>query len=131
ARAGPDREPRIVEEKYRARLEGTDRLGTPAWKVNNPGPAARLLRLDPFNLAFREEPTFENRPAFAGDFDGRRPSVLVDEAGLRTISVDWSAHGEPNADGVSIDLNLPRATVGTLDLSLPPEFAVVPSADSY
>jgi hypothetical protein len=131
ATADLQKQPLVVEAKYRARLEGADLVGTAAWKVHNPGPATRLLRLDPFNLALQEPPTFENRPAHAGDFDGKKPALLLDEVGLRTISLDWSAHGEASADGVNFDLNLPPATVGTLDLSLPTDFAVVPSPDGY
>jgi len=71
-------EPRIVTAKYRARLEDTDLVGSLDWNVYNPGPAARLLRLDPFNLAIQKSPTFENRPAFAGDFDGKKPALLLD-----------------------------------------------------
>src|SRR5438552_4342108 len=49
-------EPRIVEAKYRARLEGGSLVGTAAWTIHNPGPAARLLRLDPFNIALERQP---------------------------------------------------------------------------
>jgi hypothetical protein len=124
-------EPRIIEARYRAGLENTDLVGSVAWKVHNPGPAARLLRLEPFNLALQKSPTFENRPAFAGDFDGRRPGLLLEEPGLRTVAADWSAHGETGPEGISFDLNLPAATVAVLDLYLPTDHAVVRSPDNY
>lgn len=124
-------EPRIVEAKYRARLEGSDLVGTAAWKVSNPGPAARMLRLDPFNVALQRPARFENRDAFAGDFDGKRPALLLDHPGLRSVSLEWSTHGAANPEGVSFDLNLPAATVATLDLYLPLDHAVVRSPDGY
>jgi hypothetical protein len=124
-------EPRIIEAKYRARLENTDLVGSVAWKVHNPGPAKRLLRLEPFNLALQKPPTFENRPAFAGDFEARKPGLLLEEPGLRTVALDWSAHGEPGPEGISFDLNLPPATIAVLDLYLPTDHAVIRSPDNY
>src|SRR5207245_10148266 len=102
-----------VEGKYRARLVGSDLVGTAEWKVSNPGPAGRLLRLDPFNLALQRPPRFEDRDAFAGDFDGKKPALLLDQPGLRSVSLEWSARGAPTSTGTSFDLNLPPATIST------------------
>src|SRR5439155_23045665 len=67
----------------------------------------------------------------AGNFGGKKPALLLDEAGLRAVSMDWSARGEISADGIRFDLNLPPATIATLDLYLPPDFIVVRSPDRY
>src|SRR5262249_48848391 len=82
-------EPRIVEARSRAQLEGSDLVGTAEWKVSNPGPAGRLLRLDPFNVALQRPPRFEIRDAFAGDFDGKKSSLQLDQPGLRSVSLEW------------------------------------------
>src|SRR5262249_48368023 len=108
---GLKKQPQLVEAKYRARLEDNDLVGTAEWKVHNPGPGTRLFTLDPFNLALQGLPHVENRDAFVADFDGKKPALLLDEAGLRAVALAWSARGEMSVDGLRFDLQLPAATL--------------------
>jgi hypothetical protein len=119
--------PQLLEARFRARLEENDLLGSAEWKVHNPGPAARVLPLEPFNLALRKQPRFESRDAFLGDFDGNRPGLLLDEPGMRSLVFDWSSRGEASPDGLRFDLQLPTCAMATLDLYLPTDRAVAAS----
>jgi hypothetical protein len=121
--------PQLLEARFRARLEDNDLVGSAEWKVHNPGPATRLLPLDPFNIALRKHPRFENRDAFVGEFDGTRPGLLLEEPGQRSVILDWSSRGEASPDGLRFDLQLPSCPVTTLDLYLPPDRAVAVSPE--
>jgi hypothetical protein len=131
ASAALRKNPRLVEAKYHAHLEGEDLIGWAEWKVHNPGPSSRLFSLDPFNLALRRMPRYENHEAFTADFDGRKPAVLLEQAGLQSVFLDWSVHGATGLDGLRFDLNLPPAALATLDLDLPPDQAVAHAPDHY
>ena len=37
---------------------------------------------------------FENGEAWLGDFDGRRPSLLLEKPGHQAVLFDWTARGE-------------------------------------
>lgn len=120
--------PQLLEARFRARLEENDLVGSAEWNVHNPGPAARLLPFEPFNLALRKQPRLENRDAFVGDFDGNKLGLLLDESGRRSLVFDWSSRGEASPDGLRFDLQLPSCAIATLDLYLPVDRAVAVSA---
>ena len=81
---------RLIEARYRATLIDTALVGTGQWTINNPGSGARILALDPLNLAPRQ-PRFENRDALLADFEGGKPGLLVDETGRHSLALDWTA----------------------------------------
>jgi hypothetical protein len=117
--------PVLAEARYRARLDDSALIGSGQWKVVHSGPAPALLPLEPFNLAVRQV-RFENRDAILGDFEGRTPALLIEEAGEHTANVEWSARGELRPDGIQFDLKFPPTPLAVLELDLPADRAVVP-----
>jgi hypothetical protein len=121
--------PRLVETRYRARLDDLAALsGTAEWKVMNPGAGPALLRLhsddQPFNLAVKQ-PRFENRDALLAEFpdpavpSGRSLALLVDQPGACTVLMEWSARAEHRPEGLQVDLRLPACPVSLLEVNLP------------
>lgn len=112
------RVPRLVEASYRAALVDTALVGSGQWKVQHPGEGAAVLPLQPLGLALRQ-PRVEDREALVADFDGRSPGLVVEGAGLRAVSFDWSARGDAGPDGLRFDLKVPECAVASLELDLP------------
>jgi hypothetical protein len=109
---------RLIEARYRATLIDTALVGTGQWTINNPGSGARILALDPLNLAPRQ-PRFENRDALLADFEGGKPGLLVDETGRHSLALDWTARGDPGPDGLRFDLKAPACAIASLEVNLP------------
>jgi hypothetical protein len=118
----PPAPPRLVEARYRAALTDSALVGSAQWKVLHHGPLPALLDLQaggrPFNLALKQ-PRWENRDALVAAFDGRGLSLLVDQAGEKTLAVEWSARGEGRPDGLHFDLRFPACPLVSLELDLP------------
>jgi hypothetical protein len=126
--------PRLVEARYRARLDDMAALGgTAEWKVLHPGTRPALLRLQsddqPFNLAVKQ-PRYENRDALLTEFpdpdaaSGRSLALLVDRPGQHTVLLEWSARAEHRPEGLQVDLRLPLCPVALLELNLPADRAL-------
>ncbi|HXG11796.1 MAG TPA: hypothetical protein VNK04_18720 [Gemmataceae bacterium] len=130
ARAGAaiKRPPRLLEARYRAVLKDNALHGIGQWKTSNPDAGPAILRLQPLNLALRRL-RFENRDALLADFDGRTPGLLLEEAGQHTVSVEWTARGDPSPEGLLFDLRLPACAVAALELDLPDGHTVSVSPD--
>jgi hypothetical protein len=110
--------PKLAEARYRARLADAALVGTGQWKVAYAGPGPGLLPLQPLNIALRQ-PRFENRDALIADFDGKVPSLLLQETGDHAVAIEWSARGEERPEGLHFDLKLPASPVAVLELDLP------------
>src|SRR5262249_50239646 len=63
-------QPRLLEARYQARLDGAALVGSGRWVVANPLPRPGVLPLPELNLALREC-TWDGRPALVADFDGK------------------------------------------------------------
>jgi hypothetical protein len=122
------RPPRLIEARYRARLEGTALVGAGQWKVIHPGASPAVLSLDPLNLAVRQ-PRFENGDALIGEFDGKSVGLLLDQSGPRSATLDWTARGDPGPDGLQFDLKIPSCAVAALELDLPADRRLTVSPD--
>jgi hypothetical protein len=120
--------PRLIEARYRATLVDSALVGTGQWTVHNPGPGARILTLDPLNLAPRQ-PRFENRDALLADFDGAKPGLLLDERGRHAVSLDWTARGDPGPDGLRFEIKSPACAIASLEVNLPKESILSVSPD--
>jgi hypothetical protein len=120
--------PRLIEARYRARLEGTALVGAGQWKLIHPGPAPAVLSLDPFNL-FLGQPRFENADALVGDFDGKGPGLLLQQSGARSVALDWTARGESGPEGMHFDLKTPSCPLASLELDLPADRRLTVSPD--
>jgi hypothetical protein len=120
--------PRLVEARYRAALADLALTGTAQWKVHHAGPVPALLDLQPGGQAFSlalKQPRWENREALLAEFDGRSLSLLVDQAGEHSVTVEWSARTEERPQGLHVDLRIPPAPVAVLELALPADRAIV------
>src|SRR5690606_3395640 len=60
--------PRLVEARYRARLEGDNLLGSAEWKLIHPGAGAGALDLEPLGLAVRQGRWEDGAPLLIGPF---------------------------------------------------------------
>jgi hypothetical protein len=118
AQATVKQPPRLIEARYRARLEGTALVGAGQWKMIHSGSSPAVLSLDPLNF-FLHQPRFENGDALVGDFDGKGPGLLVDQSGPRTVTLDWTARGDPGPEGLHFDLRTPSCALASLELDLP------------
>src|SRR5206468_1998050 len=93
------------------------------WVIDNPLSTPAVLPLADLNLALRGG-AWDDRPALAGDFDGKTPGLLVEEGGTRTASFAWSLRGEQEGHDLRFTLQTPACTVATLRLTLPADTAV-------
>lgn len=118
--------PALVEARYQASLIGDALVGTARWRILSAGPAPTLLAVEPINLAVRSARWADERDAVLGDLDPRkhaqRAELLVNRPGDQTLSLEWSARGVPEPDGVRFDWRVPPCAVSTLDLELPPGY---------
>src|SRR5262245_42237852 len=102
ARAPVPAPPRLVEARYRARLVDTPGddaarrglaepylTGSAEWKVYAPRGGPSLLPVEPLSVA-PQQVRFENGEAWLGDFDGRRPSLLLEKPGHQAVLFDWT-----------------------------------------
>ncbi|MGH7169307.1 MAG: hypothetical protein ACRELG_03405, partial [Gemmataceae bacterium] len=110
--------PRLVEARYHATLKEESLIGEAQWKLVHKEPQPGLLNLTPFNLALRQA-RFENGDALIADFDGKVPALLVETAGERTVSLDWSARAEAGREGLQFHLEIPTCPVALLELDVP------------
>jgi hypothetical protein len=110
--------PRLLEARYHAALKEEALYGEAQWKLVHKGPGPGLLKLEPFNLALRQA-RFENGDALIAAFDGKTPALLVETAGERTVSLDWSARAESGPDGLQFHLEVPSCPVAVLELDIP------------
>src|SRR5262249_55942343 len=84
----------------------------------NPVAAAGILPLQPFNLALRQV-RLNNADAVLGDLDGKSLGLLLEGSGTHTLSMSWSARGDPGPGGLRFELRLPSCVLTTFDLELP------------
>ncbi len=110
--------PLLLEAHYHAKLKDDALFGEGQWKLTHKGPGPGLLSLDPFNLAVRQA-RFENDDAILAAFDGKTPALLVETPGERTVSLDWSARGEPGPNGLQFHLEMPSSPVALMELDVP------------
>jgi hypothetical protein len=110
--------PRLLEARYHATLKEEGLIGEGQWKLVHKGPGPGLLNLEPFNLALRQA-RFENGDALIAAFDGKIPALLVETAGERTVSLDWSARAEAGREGLQFHLEIPPCPVALLELDVP------------
>jgi hypothetical protein len=115
--------PRLLEARYHGVLKEEALIGDGQWKVLHEGPTPGLLNLEPFNLALRQA-RFENENALIAAFDGKTPALLVETAGERTVSLDWSARAEAGPEGLQFRLEVPPCPVALLELDVPAGRAV-------
>ncbi|HEV3235741.1 MAG TPA: hypothetical protein VGZ25_02055, partial [Gemmataceae bacterium] len=120
---GRKNDPQLVEARYRARLEDSALTGTGQWKILYSGTRPAVLPLESLNLAIRQ-PRFENREALVGDFEGIGLGLLVEDAGARSVSLDWTARGEQGPAGLRFKLETPPSAVATLELDTPSDQVV-------
>jgi hypothetical protein len=120
--------PRLLEARYRATLKDDALIGEGQWKLIHKGPGPGLLKLEPFNLAVRQA-RFENGEASIAAFDGKSPALLVETAGERTVSLDWSARAESGPEGLQFHLETPSSPVALLELDVPAERGVTVLTD--
>ena len=92
--------------------------GSAEWKVFAPRGGPSLLPVEPLSVAPRQV-RFENGEAWLGNFDGRRPSLLLEKPGHQAVLFDWTARGETTPDGLHFDIRVPLAPVSVLELELP------------
>src|SRR5262249_33794012 len=109
--------PRLLEARYHGVLKEEALIGDGQWKVLHKGPTPGLLNLEPFNLALRQA-RFENGNALIAAFDGKTPALLVETAGERTVSLDWSARAEAGPEGLQFRLEVPPCTVSLLGFAV-------------
>lgn len=127
AQGAPVASAAIVERcEYQAKLEGDDLLvGTMRLHLNSSAIAAKMLILDPCNLALTK-PTWadqQGKPAVLGVGADRRVRVVV--AG-NEFHAAWSLRGQRTATGVfGFRLQLPRSPMNRLSLELPPGLELV------
>src|SRR5262245_25918270 len=118
--------PALVEARYQASLNGDALVGTARWRILAAGPAPTLLAVEPMNLALRSARWADEQDAVLGDLDPRKHAqgaeLLVNRPGDQTLSLEWSARGVPEPDGVRFDWRVPPCAVSTLDLELPPGY---------
>ncbi len=62
---------------------------------------------------------FENGDALIAAFDGKIPALLVETAGERTVSLEWSARAESGPEGLQFHLEVPPCPVALLELDVP------------
>jgi hypothetical protein len=117
--------PRLVSAHYRATLAGNALAGSAQWTVRNPSSAGGVLPLQPLNLALRRI-VIDDAEAVVGDLDGKMPGLLVDQPGLHSVVLDWSARGDPSPEGLHFELKLPSCALTMLELDLPAAYRVVP-----
>src|SRR2546429_3582555 len=110
--------PRLIEARYRASLVDTALVGTAQWTVVNPAAVPGILPLQPFNFALQQVQV-DNRDAVLGDLEGKSLALLVEGPGRHTVSVSWSARGDPGPGGLRFELKVPSCVLTTLDLELP------------
>lgn len=115
--------PRLVEARYRARLLDAGLVGTGQWTVINPNGVPGILPLQPFNLALRKVQA-NNRDAILGELDGRSLGLLVEGVGTHSVSVAWSARGEPGPGSLRFELKVPSCVLTSFDLELPADRTV-------
>lgn len=122
----PVRGPQLVEAQYAARLEtdSNSLVGTARWTVQQPSNRSALLRVQPWNLAWRERPRWEDKPAVCGEGSGESPVLVVGEPGKKTLEFAWSARADVRPDGLWFFLQLPPAPVAVLDLEVPADRVV-------
>ncbi len=119
ARAGARKvPPRLLEARYHATLKEDALIGEGQWKLVHKGAGPGLLNLEPFNLALRQA-RFENGDALIAAFDGKVPALLVETAGERTVSLEWSARAESGPEGLQFHLEVPPCPVALLELDIP------------
>ncbi len=119
----PAERPRLVETRYRARLDDESLMGSAAWTVRQASGNSALLSIDPLQVALRRVTWDGGRPAVFGNLDTRPQSagleLLVDRSGEQVLALDWSARGVPEPTGLRFDLRLPACAVAVLELELP------------
>lgn len=110
---------RLIETHYRASLLDNALIGTGEWKIVNPMTNANLLPLPSMNLALRQVRWSDNNNVIIGDLDGKGLSLLMEQPGDRSISLEWSARGTTSPGGIHFDLRVPVCGVASLELDLP------------
>jgi len=130
--------PRLVEARYRARLEGENLTGSAEWKIIHSAKLPGLMSLetprDPFSLVLREARWPDNQPAYLdrlpppGSPVGTPPSLhlLVEAPGERSLMLEWSARGLVEPGELRFEIALPSSPVAVLELDLPQD--VIPTA---
>jgi hypothetical protein len=120
--------PRLLEARYRASFTEAGLTGTGQWTVLNPTALPGILPVQPLNLALRQVRR-DNADAILADLDGRGPGLLIEAAGCQTVTLDWTARGEPGPAGVHFDLRVPACALTSLEIDLPADRTPVVSRD--
>ena len=128
AEARASNPPRLLETAYRATLNGTALEGSADWKLIHSEATPGVLGLQPLNLAMRHA-RLRDQDAVIGDFDGKTPGVLVDQAGGQSFTFRWTARGEARPSGLHFDLELPACPISALTLELPEVYRIALSSD--
>ncbi|HVS37049.1 MAG TPA: hypothetical protein VMS17_15925, partial [Gemmataceae bacterium] len=142
AEAARKNPPRLVSASYQAQLTDGGLAGSWEWTVVYSAAGPGLLPLTPLNLALQPpsrlippHPTLKSpqltplhpapgqpsgsRDAFIGDFDGHKPSLLIDSPGEYSVTAGWSARAEVRPEGLQFDLEFPPSPAAVLELDLP------------
>src|SRR5262245_7011554 len=114
--------PRLVRANYTAALTGDGLVGSADWKISHTAAGPGRLPLNSLQLALRSATWSGNRPAVLGVLDdkpGAALELLVERPGEQTLTLEWSARGLPEPDGLRFDLHLPPSPVTAMELDLP------------
>src|SRR5262249_13832839 len=76
------------------------------------------------NLSIRQARWPDGKDAVLGKFDGANAGLLLQQPGDRSLSLEWSARGNPLPGEIHFNLEVPAAAAATLDLELPADRGV-------
>ncbi len=110
--------PRLLESHYRAFFEPAGLHGTAQWKVVHTVPSPGILPLASFNLAIVQA-RIDNADALLGDLDGNAPGLFVEKKGEHLVTMDWTSRVEARPEGFQIEMDIPPAPIGDLELYVP------------
>jgi hypothetical protein len=121
--------PRLLETRYRAKLDEDALTGTSEWTVMNPSLAAAILPIQSLNLALSHARLGADE-AILGELDGKTFGLFVGQPGKHVVRLDWTARGDTTPGGVRFELRIPSCTLTSFELDLPADRFLTISRDT-